>query len=105
MVEKIKDNEKFGEIINAIFLNEFNKIIYDEYQQKIIEFILKDNNLIANSTQIMSIIISNTLNHSIEGIITNLDILHDSKSKIIKMLNDAKKIFLDEIIINIFEYF
>ena len=103
LVEKIKDNEKFGEIINAIFLNEFNKIIYDEYRQKIIEFILKDNNLIANSTEIMSIIINNTLNHSIEGIISNLDIIHDSKSKIIKMLNDSKKIFLDEIIINIFE--
>ena len=103
LVEKIKDNEKFGEIINAIFLNEFNKIIYDEYRQKIIEFILKDNNLIANSTEIMSIIINNTLNHSIEGIISNLDIIYDSKSKIIKMLNDSKKIFLDEIIINIFE--
>ena len=103
LLENIKNNEKFGEIINAIFLNEFNKIIYDEYRQKIIEFILKDNSLIANSTEIMSIIINNTLNHSIEGIISNLDILHDSKSKIIKMLNDAKKIFLDEIIINIFE--
>ena len=32
--------------------------VTDEYRQKIIEFILKDNSLIANSTEIMSIIIN-----------------------------------------------
>ena len=99
----IKKDDNYGEIINSILLNEFHKIIYEEYRQKIIEIILKDDNLISNSTKLIKIIMDNTLDHSIEGIKRNLEILHDSKSKIIKMLNDAKKIFLDEILIGIFE--
>ena len=101
--KNIINNEKYGEIINSILLNEFNKVVYEDYRKKIIEIILGNNNLIMNSTQIMTIIINNTLNHTIEGIVNNLDLLHDSQSKIIKMLNDAKKIFLDEVLINIFE--
>ena len=101
--KNIVNDKKYGEIINAVFLNEFNKVIYEDYRKKIIEIILGNNDLIKDSTQIMTIIINNTLDHTIEGITKNLDKLHDSQSKIIKMLNKAKKIFLDEILINIFE--
>ena len=97
------NNEKYGEIINSIFWNEFNKIIYDDYRRKIIEIILENQELIPYSTQIMTYIVNTNLNHSIEGIANNLDLIHDSKSKIIKMLNSSKKIFVDEMLINIFE--
>ena len=97
------NNEKYGETINSIFLNEFIKIEYEEYRTKIIEIILDNEELIPYSTQILTIIVNNTLNHSIEGILNNIEILQDNNSKIIKMLNSSKKIFIDEILINIFE--
>ncbi len=97
------NNEKYGEIINCIFWNEFNKIIFDDYHRKIIEIILEHEELIPYSNQIMTYIVNTTLNHSIEGIPNNLDLIHDSKSKIIKMLNSSKKIFVDEMLINVFE--
>ena len=97
------NNENYGETINSILWNEFIKIEYEEYRTKIIEIILEHEELIPHSTQILTFVVNNTLNHSIEGILNNLDIIHDSNSKIIKMLNSSKKIFVDEILINIFE--
>ena len=51
----------------------------------------------------MTYILNNILDHSFEGIGNNLEIIYNSKNKYIKMLNNSKKIFLDEIILNIFE--
>ena len=97
------NNEKYGETINSIFLNEFIKIEYEDFRTKIIEIILENKELIPHSTKILTYVINDTLDHSIKGILNNLDIIHDSNSKIIKMLNNSKKIFVDEILINIFE--
>jgi hypothetical protein len=90
-------------MIAYVLWNEFNKIIFEDYRIKIIEIILDNNELIRYSTQIMTFIINNILDHSIEGIGNNLDIIHDSKSNFLKKLNNSKKVFLDEILINIFE--
>ena len=104
LFKNIRNNKlNYGEIMNSILWNEFIKIVYDEYRIKIIEIILENIELIPYSTKIMTYIVNNTLDHSIKGIPNNLDIIHDSKSKIIKMLNSSKKIFVDEMLINIFE--
>ena len=84
-------------------MNEFIKIEYEDFRTKIIEIILENKELIPHSTKILTYVINDTLDHSIKGILNNLDIIHDSNSKIIKMLNNSKKIFVDEILINIFE--
>ena len=103
LLTNTKNNSKYGQMIAYVLWNEFNKIIFEDYRIKIIEIILDNNELIRYSTQIMTFIINNILDHSIEGIGNNLDIIHDSKSNYLKILNNSKKIFLDEILINIFE--
>ena len=102
---KVKKNDKFNfyKVISFIFLNEFIKITYNKFRELLFEKILINNDIIINSSQLIKIIIENVINVSPNEMENNLDLIKEEENEIFKKLNNANNIFLDEIIMNIFE--
>jgi len=110
--EKLKKNEKNDKnldklgILSYFFLNEFQRINNDDLKELILEKILKNNDLIKYSSEVLKIILENKINidpENFENMISNIDNLKKEKSKMINMINNESNIFLDEVIMNIFE--
>ena len=96
-------NFNFYKILGEIFLNEFMKISYDGFRELLLEIILKNNNLIKNCIQIIKILFENILERSPPEMKKNLQAIKDNDSNNIKKLNDTNSLYLEEVIMNIFE--
>jgi len=96
----VGDKENFSKLIALIFKNEYQKISKNT-QYKLLNFILKDKNIIYHSYQLIKKVIS--IESTIEGMknyLTNLKENHRLKESICAINSE----FLDEIIINSYEY-
>ena len=99
-----KKNFDFYKLLSLILLDEFNKINYEEFRNLILEKILKKNELIKNSTQIIKIIIENAGIESFPShMVENIEFIKSEESKMFKKLNNTNNAFLEEVIMNIFE--
>ena len=100
----IGKDKNFHKIMNKVLFNEFLKVFDEEYRLQILKIILKDNNFIINSTQIIKIIIKNYIsNEPSDDLIYNIEKLSNKYSSLISLLISTNSSFLDEILLNIFE--
>ena len=99
-----KKNFDFYKLLSQILLDEFNKIEYSKFRELILDKILKKNELIKNSSQIIKIIIENAgIDCSPELMESNIDNIRGDDSPMFTTLNKTKNVFLEEVIMNIFE--
>ena len=75
----------------------------DEIKKGIIEIILKKDEFIYNNTQIFKYNL-NFVDESPEGMKNNKNNILQKKNLLVKMINNCEKPYLEETIINIFEY-
>ena len=97
------NNDKLYKSLSYLFLIEYKKIYNTDFREFILRKILENNNLIKNCSQIFIIIFENIIDNSPVYMINNLDNIKKEKSNILKIINNSKNIFLDEIIMNILE--
>ena len=97
-----EDLEKF-KVLSYFFLNEFQRANFEDLKELILKKILKDNDLIKYSSEVIKSIIEDKINIDPEYMISNIDNLKKEKSNIFNMIKNESNIFLDEVIMNIFE--
>ena len=99
-----KKDFDFYKLLSMILLDEFNKIQFPRFRELILDKILKKNDLIKNSSQVIKIIIENAGIESYPSTIeNNIDYIRGEDSSMFKTLNNTKNAFLEEVIMNIFE--
>ena len=106
--EKLKNDKKNEnldkfKVLSYFFLNEFQRANNGDLKELILEKILQNNEVIKYSSEVLKIILENKININPEYIISNIDNLRKEKSNILNMINNEENIFLDEVIMNIFE--
>ena len=123
MVKNLGDYKKFSEIVISVFSQKVMQISNDEYRNKLLKIIMKDNNLIINSKLILWILFTrykldieypddeeNDEEEEEEEIINNEDKyinkfmnFINNKNINLELLNSQENIILDEILIYLFE--
>ena len=100
---KMPSNNVFNyyKILSSVFLNEYIKITFDKFRELELELILKNNDFIKNSSQLIKIILENILDT--EKMRENLKIIKEEENENIRKLNNTQNDFLDEVLMNIFE--
>ena len=99
-----KKDFDFYKLLSLILLDEFNKIQYTKFRETILDKILKKDDLIKNCSQIIKIIIENGgVDCDPEYMDSNIDNIKTSDSEMLRRLNNEKNLFLEEVIMNIFE--
>ena len=106
--EKLKNDKKNEnldkfKVLSYFFLNEFQRVNNGDLKELILEKILQNNEVIKYSSEVLKIILENKININPEYMISNIDNLRKEKSNILNMINNEENIFLDEVIMNIFE--
>ena len=103
LFDNLSLNTNFSKIINLILSNEYkkNKISHEF----ILEKILQKEELILNCSNVINLIIdeSNLIYISPKFIEKNLDNISECNDKIINILNNCNKPFLEEILLNYYE--
>ena len=100
-----KENDlDFYKLLSMILFEEFNKIPNEEFRKLILDKILKKNDLIKNSAQIINIIIDNGgIDCNPDSINENINNIKEEASPLFLTLNKTNNVFLEEVIIDIFE--
>ena len=99
-----KKNFDFYKLISMILLDEFNKIQFPKFRESILNIILKKDDLIKNCSQIIKNIIENGgIECYPDSMESNIENIKSEKSPMFRRLNDEKNVFLEEVIMNIFE--
>ena len=93
----------FYKLLNLVFLNEFIKVTSEKFRELLLQKILENNSFIRNSSQIFKIILENLIDSNPERMKDNFSSIKEENSAILKLINNAKNEFLDEVIMNIFE--
>ena len=102
--DNIGKDKDFYKIMNKILFNEFLKVFDEEYRNQILKIILKEDNFILNSTQILKVILKKyIIKEPSDNLFDNMIILSDEKNQLISTLNSMNSVVLDEILLNIFE--
>ncbi len=96
-------NFNFHKVLSYIFLKEYLKINFDEFREFLLQKILENDELIANNSQIIKLILENVILSNPTKMNSNLKLLKTENSKMIKILNKQKNAVLDEVIMNILE--
>ena len=97
------NNFNFYKVLSSVFLNDYIKITYDSFRELLVQKILENNDFIKNSSQIFKIILENPIDSNPASMIDNFDYIKEEKSELFKKINNAKNLFLDEVIMNIIE--
>ena len=108
LISKLENNENkkynFYKTLSFVFLNEYIKINNDNFREELFKIILENNDFIKNSSQIIKIMIENVIDViNPSEMIDNLDNIKNEKNKLLRKINNTKNIFLDEVVLNIFE--
>jgi len=99
-----KKDFNFYKLLSVIMLDEFLKIQYSKFRENILNKILKKNELIKFSSEIIKIIIENAgVECNPESMEINLENIRGEDSSMFLTLNKGNNAFLDEVIMNIFE--
>ncbi len=93
----------FYKDLSYVFLNEYKQISFNEFRELLLNIILSNNDFIINSSQLFKIILETTVNSDINKMINNFDLIKDNSDALLKLLNNTKNIFLDEVLMNLFE--
>ena len=100
-LEKLIGKDKsFIEIMSTIFKNEYLKIYYKSFRNKLIEIILSKDEFIIKNNQIIKFIID--IGKNPDEMSNNLNELENDQ--LMEIFNKCQKESLEEAIINIFEY-
>ena len=100
---KINNSEHY-KTLASMLLSEFEKNDDIKYRGLILEKILDKNDLILNSSKLITIIFeSKGINCKPNEIENNIKYLNDEKNLLLSLLNNTKNDFLEEILMNIFE--
>ena len=125
LVKNLGDYKTFSEIVIFVFSQKMMQIVNDEYRNKLLKIILKDNNLIINSKLILWILFTrykldieypdddeenNEVEEEEEEKINNEDYyikkfmsFINNKNINLKLINSQENIILDEILMYLFE--
>ena len=96
-------NFDFYKTLSFIFLNEYLKINDNDFRELLFKKILPKNEMIKNSSQLIKILVENVIHINVNEMKNNLKNILDGNYPLWKKINNEKKIFLDEVIMNIFE--
>ena len=100
----LKKDFDFYKLLSLILLDEFNKIQYPKFREAILDKILQKDDLIKNCSQIIKIIIENGgVDCNPEYMDLNIENIKSENSTMFKRLNNETNVFLEEVIMNIFE--
>ena len=102
LVKLIGKDKSFNKIMSIIFKNEFIKITKENFRKELLEIIMQKDEFIFNNYQIFKYILY--IDNTPEGIINNKNNILEKQSLLFKVINDCKKPYLEETILNIFEY-
>ena len=103
-------SETFGQannfpmLINLVFENEFNKYLYEKNEDVnnfILKIILEKNEFIVYSSNLIRLILDKFIKFDFKNIKNNMN---EFENNSISILNENNKPFLDEIILNYFEW-
>ena len=97
------NNFNFYKLLGSLFLNEYIKITFPSFREFLLEKILENNKLINNNSEIIKIILENTIDVSPLEMSNNLDLIKEENSHLFQKINNFKSKFLDEVIMNILE--
>ena len=100
--EKIGKYKNFPKVMSIIFKNEYLKTENEAFTTKLLEIIISKDEFIFNCSHIFKKIFSFSV--APEDMKNYLDNLKTSTSSKLKVLNESKGEYLDETIINLYEY-
>ena len=100
--DSIGKDKSFNDIMSIIFKSEYIKISYDSFKNILLETILSKNEFIYKNYQLFNLIIN--LESTPEEMEKNLTNIKELKDPLITTLSKHKDEFLEQAIINIFEY-
>ena len=101
LISLIGNDSSFNKLMSIIFKNEFYKINKEKYIAELIGIIMKKDEFIYNNSQLFKDIIF--IDNNPGGINNNRKYILERQNFLYKSLNNCKKPYLEEIIINIFE--
>ena len=100
--KSIGEDEYFPKTMSIIIKNECHKTSLNEYMANLLNIMMSKNEFVYNSYSIIKLIFK--FSNKPEDMKKNLKNLQNDKDELLKALNNSKMIFLDETIINFFEY-
>jgi hypothetical protein len=100
--KSIGEDEDFPKTMSIIIKNECHKTSLNEYMANLLNIMMSKNEFVYNSYSIIKLIFK--FSNKPEDMKKNLKNLQNDKDELLKALNNSKMIFLDETIINFFEY-
>ena len=89
--------------MSYIITFEFKKYNNNIFREFLLQIIFENNNLIKYCSEIIQIILGNVINSNQNEMINNLNKIKESKSLILKIINEQQNIILDELLIKILE--
>ena len=101
--ENNNNNCNLYKLLGSLLLNEYTKITFPSFREFLLEKILENNNFINNNSEIIKIILENTIDISPLDMLNNLNLIKEETSHLFKKINNYKSPFLDEVIMNILE--
>ena len=93
--------ENYGKLMGLILKNEYKKSLNEKFRLRIFEIILNDKNILYHSSKLIKS--ASFIGNTPEEMKNNLNNLKKN-SQIIELFNKCKEEYLDELIINSFEY-
>ena len=103
LFETFGQNENFSKIIDNAFKNEFLKSQNKIFRESLLKFILKDNKLLINSSNLIELILDKYIKIEKEKIKENLKEIENEDFSLLKIIDQSENPFLDEILLNYFE--
>ena len=101
-LEKENKNNNY-KLLGFLFTNEYIKIVFNSFRVFLLDKILENNDFIKNSSGIMKIILENYIDNNPLEMVNNLNLLKEDNNAILKKINNTKNVYLDEVLMNIFE--
>jgi hypothetical protein len=101
--ENLGDTNNFTELILDIFVAEIKKQSSDSYRQTLVEIVLSNPKLVAQSYPFISIIIKGVVKSSIFDLENNLQNIQDSQSGCFELINNSKNEIIHDILLSTFE--
>jgi len=99
----IGKDESYIKIMSTVFKNEFIKEVNEPFRLKLLEIIMSKNEFILTNRQLLKFIIS--IDISPENMLENKDRILQNQNPLYKFINNnCNKEFLEQVVLNIFEY-
>ena len=104
ILSKIGNDKNISKIMNKIFLNEYLKIPFKETRLKLLKLIITNEEYIYESSNLIKLILGDFISTEPNEFENNLEKLQNENNELIKILNNCENPFLEEILLNYFEF-